>query len=142
MMTPELTAAAERLVSLPTGFRWMPGMLDVEGRRFVGVEECAESMAETAVWLIDVAEGDEDRVAALPDLTDPATLGCVLAMVREAYGDPRIHTKASPTSLSAYINLEEFDWKWQAGSMNMSYGKGPSEAECLVNAIAAAAGAK
>jgi len=27
---------------------------------------------------------------ALPDLTDPATLGCLLALVREAWGRPRI----------------------------------------------------
>ena len=27
---------------------------------------------------------------SLPDLTDPATLGCLLALVREAWGDPRL----------------------------------------------------
>ena len=28
------------------------------------------------------------EVGALPDLTDPATLGCLLHLVREAWGDP------------------------------------------------------
>ena len=28
---------------------------------------------------------------ALPDLTDPATLGCLLALVREAWDDPQVH---------------------------------------------------
>ena len=30
-----------------------------------------------------------------PDTTDPATLGCILALVRDAWGNPTIHTQAS-----------------------------------------------
>ena len=29
--------------------------------------------------------------SCVPDLTDPATLGCLLALVREAWGDPEAH---------------------------------------------------
>ena len=29
----------------------------------------------------------------LPDLTDPATIGCLLALVREAWGQPRLHAR-------------------------------------------------
>jgi hypothetical protein len=39
-------------------------------------------------WGGRVREGDGlDRAAALPDFRDPATLGCLLALVREAWVD-------------------------------------------------------
>ena len=49
------------------GWRWVPGMLTQHGSRYV-------------------AEGRCPRRSVLPDLTDPATLGCLLALVREAWG--------------------------------------------------------
>ena len=72
-MTPELEALARRAVACPR-WRWMPGM--------------------AFFWC-----GDLHRVAdrepgtlrtdgsLLPDLTDPATLGCLVALVREAWAD-------------------------------------------------------
>ena len=43
-------------------------------------------------WLPGMRAPDADGSAYpfLPDLTDPATLGCLLAMVRKAWGDPLI----------------------------------------------------
>lgn len=50
------------------GWRWLPGMADTWGGR--------------------VREGDGiDRIKALPNLNDPATLGCLLQLVREANSD-------------------------------------------------------
>jgi hypothetical protein len=44
----------------------------------------------------DYAPPEGDDVAftdpRLPDLTDPATLGCLLALVRDAHGNQCIHT--------------------------------------------------
>lgn len=39
-------------------------------------------------WDGGVVTHSFDPVGWLPDLTDPATLGCLLALVREAWGDP------------------------------------------------------
>lgn len=52
-------------------FRPMRGMRDVQGRTW----------DESLLWRW------ENR-CDVPDLTDPATLGCLLALVREAWGNP------------------------------------------------------
>ncbi len=67
-MTDEQIALARRAVAC-RGWRWMPGMADCYGRRL-----------RDGDWL--------DPSAEFPDLTDPATLGCLLALVREARGEP------------------------------------------------------
>ena len=130
-MTTALTAAAERLITLP-GFRWMPGMRDVEGRRFVGDTETAEPLSIFVEWLVDVSSGFERAPRALPDLTDPATLGCVLAMVREAWGTQRAN---------CYMTWPENDWACNVQIDGVDRFRAATEAECLVNALAAA-GAK
>lgn len=65
------------------GFRWMAGM---SARRWSGHGEVSavarvSAPARETPWLSD---------GWLPDLTDPATLGCLLALVRQAWGDPRL----------------------------------------------------
>ena len=125
-MTPALTAAAERLISLP-GFCWMPGMVDVEGYRIIAHTDDGSflvSYGDGAFWTNDVA---------LPDLTDPATLGCVLAMVREAWGTQRAN---------CYMTWPEECWACNVQIDGVDRFLGRTEAECLVNALAAAAGGK
>ena len=82
-MTDEMLALARRAVACK-GWRWMPGMLTDEGRRVMRV--WPDDLGIKWSHLLDnrvVRDAD-----ALPDLTDPATLGCLLALVREAWGDP------------------------------------------------------
>ena len=78
-------AMARRAVACK-GWRWMPGMRAVspsgkhwrvwsDTRSVYEPEGCMDSAP--AEWSKDV-----------PDLTDPATLGCLLALVREARLDP------------------------------------------------------
>ena len=83
MKASELEALGRRAVACPR-WRWMPGMtiLGSKGRRVVvlglsGAPEATSGMNSRAI------EPDE-----LPDLSSPATLGCLLALVRIAYGDP------------------------------------------------------
>lgn len=74
-MTEEQIALAKRAVA-SKGWKWMPGMLTTGKRR-----------------IFDNGERSLPPLNAIPDLTDPATLGCLLALVREAWGDP--HASAS-----------------------------------------------
>lgn len=76
-MSPELEALASRAVAAP-GWRWMPGML-------TGWLRLTESDAEYAIGHRD-GWYDGEAAGLLPDLTDPATLGCLLALVRERHG--------------------------------------------------------
>lgn len=95
-MNDEMKALAERAVACKH-WRWLPGMLDDQGQRVLEVSKtlvitdhieypegyCIRCGAEHEA--IELAE-----YARLPDLTDPATLGCLLHLVREAWrGSPR-----------------------------------------------------
>ena len=120
---------ARRAVTCP-GWRWMPGMratwLD-DGRpaRRYG------SPGETAGWISDYS-GKERSIFdadALPDLDDPATLGCLLALVREAWGDPTLCST-------------RWDDGWRIDARRaLDSIRGATEAEALVAALEAAGGA-
>ena len=63
---------------------------------------------------------------ALPDLTDPATLGCVRALVREARRDSAAHT------------VPDGDWYVRGDMPGSEYGTGETERAALVAALEAA----
>ena len=80
-----MTDLAKRLLACPR-FRWMPGMhanagrvLDVRGAEICLADEGATEDGNTVRWV--------DSAGLGPYLTDPATLGCLLALVEERYGD-------------------------------------------------------
>lgn len=76
-------------------WRWLPGMITTEGERVVYVETAANGVPLPGAWTIR-ANG-RDRVSVfgpadrLPDLADPATIGCLLRLVREAWDDRGLH---------------------------------------------------
>jgi hypothetical protein len=73
------------------------------------------------------------KFPSVPDLTDPATVGCLLALVREAWGD----------HATSFANkYEKPTWVWSVYDGRFSsddYGheiaKGSTEAEALVAAL-------
>ena len=104
-MTDEQAALSRRAVAC-RGWRWMPGMqtdskfarvvtVDIDSGVACAAEEGASEDDCYAVWL--------DGVPVLPDLTDPATLGCVLALVREAWAAPRALVRLSANGKSFHV---------------------------------------
>jgi hypothetical protein len=87
-MTEEQIALARRAVACK-GWRWMSGMLRGDGFRCTWVDEDERELA-APTWCANGIEWKNSRTGSkdLPDLTDPATLGCLLALVREARGEP------------------------------------------------------
>jgi hypothetical protein len=67
------------------GFRWMGGMKVVDGFR----------VAESVVPMMFPVD--------TPDLRDPATLGCLLALVREAWSAPRALVRLSANGKSFHV---------------------------------------
>jgi hypothetical protein len=72
---------------------WMQGMLTTSEMRVVSVGHASLIVLDDEFDLVEITDGK-----AIPNLDDPATLGCLLALVREAWGDtlavciPRSHT--------------------------------------------------
>lgn len=144
-MTEEQTALARRAVACK-GWRRMEGMLTTEGYRVLATWRDTLTVAKgTFVYTLIEREGgwlwhwydpavrdfaEDESGALLPDLQDPATLGCLLALVREAWGDPR--TVVVPLS----------GGRWGVAIPNVlrqsPTHKGDTEAEALVAALESA----
>lgn len=117
-MTPAESEAARRAVGSKR-FRWMPGMF----------------------WAVPPSgapddDGDFGRVsysvrsvpaAAIPDLADPATRGCLLELVREAWRDP-----------DAYVLPDEDHWVVMLSAVEAPLFEGGTEAAALALALEAA----
>ena len=120
-----MTDLARRAVACP-GWRWMPGMLwlliDEDGACY----NCDRVTQENLV-LSD----------ALPDLTDPATLGCLLALVREAWGVGSLVYRPWNGAIRAWrVVTFSHDEDWMTVARLL--GEGATEAEALVAALEAA----
>jgi len=108
---------------------WWPGMLSTHQARFMGGNLWQQRVGGIFADPNDPKGGEE------PDFADPATLGCLLAAVREAWQAPYMHvvwmgnTPAGPSTSS---------W-WSACIDCRVVGHGPTEADALIAAIEAAA---
>lgn len=95
-MTPGLEALGRRAVACRR-WRWMPGMRaawrerGVVGQTVRRTDQRMPDDYDEANWIAWV-----DRMRAIPDFSDPATLGCLQALVRESRSDP--HLAAAPWS--------------------------------------------
>jgi hypothetical protein len=115
-------------------FRWMPGMKTVSGARVVAVKDDDLVIDE----INDNAPAFRPRLPSferlkateeLPDLSDPATLGCLLHLVREAWGGDGV-----------FVRLAASGWRVMRGSVSsvVNISAGATEAEALVAALEAA----
>ena len=102
-MTEEEERIARAFVEW-SGWKWKPGMQNRDG------DICA---GDGPVFFIldDEVQGtywrDEWKADAVPDVTDDATRGAILALVRGAWGDPLLHVACS-------IVNSEWSWSWYA----------------------------
>ena len=111
MTEAEAEALGKRLVACK-GFRPMRGMLDMQGR----------------TWGADLLFRWSNDVD-VPDLRDPATLGCLLALVREAHAVPFLQVSVKISREHGY----QFDCHPHHRGQWVD-----SEAEALVAALEAA----
>jgi hypothetical protein len=155
-MTSDLVDLARRAIACPR-WRWLPGMLgwrtghygepvrvrfveSVESQELLDPRIYERNPSKISCMPLGhaVVDGWMEVSTILPDLADPATLGGLLALVREAwYG---LH-------MSLDCRLVACDkWEWTiTGFVDPKIipfyafrGRGPSQAEALVSALEAA----
>ena len=143
-MTEQEQALARRAIACK-GWRWMPGMactnrrVGPRGRVLEGGRRCPEVGKIITVHSfgpISDGGGISDIVAhpdILPDLTDPCTLGGLLALVREAWDDPHVYVHANGPSWYTVRSPNG-----AGGLLGPLPIDGSTEAEALVAALEAA----
>jgi hypothetical protein len=115
-------------------FRWIPGMQTRDGDRvlMVGSEDHSPKIARwrmggadapyssSVIWKFDSID-----MEALPDLSDPGTVGCLLSLVRELLDDPDAYMEKKTDGI---------DPGWMLWVRGRGY-YAESEAEVLVMAL-------
>jgi hypothetical protein len=107
-------------------WRWMPGMLSAKGLRVTR----RDSDGYVVGYYEDLSYIAECVPGTLPDLTDPATLGCLLALVREAHGAPAAYFMGSVNNQWVVHHFTEPEAYWKSLTKWQ-----PTEAEALVAAL-------
>jgi hypothetical protein len=104
-------------------WRWMPGMMAIMTEPHDG---------ETTFRVLDYIGSRETGapITMYPDLTDPATLGCLLALVREAHGAPAAYFMGSVNNQWVVHHFTEPEAYWKSLTKWQ-----PTEAAALVAAL-------
>ena len=123
-MTEAQVKLAKRAVACK-GWRWMPGMLAALDR-IGGDYRARVCRVEGDKFWSDATSLPYDLVSYVPDLTDAATLGCLLALVREAW-----------ESYGTFVSTHRYDGgEWSIRTLPLPMFS--TEAEALVAALEAA----
>ena len=108
------------------GWRWTSGMAVIEDGFRGFVYNGRHIIDEAGVSKIPISD------TTLPDLADPATIGCLLAMVRDAHKDAYVY--------AACIGTEDNEWEVFDYCEVSIAGTHRGEARALVAALEAAGG--
>lgn len=134
-VTPDLVELARQAVKA-THWRWMPGMRTLAGSRVTVVEdEGAYVLVLPTGWKQQILPDDP----GLPDLADPATVGCLTHLVRTAWDAPRALVRLSSDGRSFHVfdpdRVRPNGGNWPAW---LSDDHCPSEVHALVDALSKA----
>ena len=121
-MVTELEELGKRAVACKH-WRWMPGMKAETSHRILNQEKLDGYPVAFTPWGYRTALDAE----SFPDLSEPATLGCLLALVREAWGKPHAYVE--------YSNKWKVAFYCEVGTRAFS---STTEAAALVAALEAA----
>ena len=107
-------------------WRWMDGMLSDKGLRVTenDPDGYVAGYYDGCSYIANCIKG------SLPDLSDPATLGCLLALVREAHGAPAAYFMGSVNNQWVVHHFAEPEAYWKSLTKWQ-----PTEAEALVAAL-------
>lgn len=94
----ELVEASKKIITLKS-WEWLPGMLGVRYCDSGKVDYLKPEVRIQNYKDIEYAKG----FGTIPDLTDPATLGCLLCLVRKVSRDPRAY-------LCDYSGYDSIEW--------------------------------
>ena len=139
-MTPELVALGRRAVACK-GWKYRRGMAVVmnDGERAIIIKANGFT---AKLYCEDRGGGVYDYTFSsfLPDLFDPATLGCLLALVREAHDSDCAHAWTPTRSQGRWIvSRPEREGDYPSfnpdGWFSLSVGEHATEAEALVSAL-------
>ena len=134
-MNKQLLELAQRAVACDH-WRWMvgtPAVAEFHGKKVGLVCIYANHQHMADFYCIDYGEewenihvSDQRSMGMLPDLDNPATLGCLLHLVREAWGDPDL---APTMAVGGTWGI------WPQPHLGVDH---PTEAHALITALEAA----